>query len=456
MGRAIGTVVVLGGSFAGMLAAAAAARAAERVVIVERDGLEGDEPRKGVPQGRHNHNLYARGREIVERLLPGVTEDLRARGAAVGDSGATGRWILGGHRLARVASGSAGVFASRPWLDAAMRARVLALPNVELLDGTDVLGLEASEGGARVSGVRVCARDAERGERTIAADVVIDATGRGSRTPAWLEALGHRAPEVEELEVRVSYATRAFRRRAQDLEGDRHVIVSGVAPDRPRGGIAFAVTPERWMVLLFAYAGERPSIELEAFRARAASLAPELASVASAEPLDDGATFTYPRAQRRRYDRLAHVPEGLLVLGDALVSTNPCWASGMTSAALQAEALERCIARGPRDLSRRWHAAAIAASADVWEATTSNDRAYACVEGEPPAPFRAIRRYIGALFAAASRDEVLARAAIRVVDRVAHPITVLAPWILLRVARAWLQRRRELPEEAPGAHTVRA
>ncbi|MDQ3035627.1 MAG: FAD-binding monooxygenase, partial [Myxococcota bacterium] len=93
MAHAFGTVVVLGGSMGGMLAAAVAARSAEQVVVIERDALDGDAvARKGVPQGRHNHNLFAGGREVIERLLPGVTADLRARGAIVEDSGATGRW----------------------------------------------------------------------------------------------------------------------------------------------------------------------------------------------------------------------------------------------------------------------------------------------------------------------------------------------------------------------------
>src|SRR5688572_8486074 len=131
MAKRLGTVVVLGGSFGGTIAAAVAARHADRVVLVERDALDGEaRARKGVPQARHNHNLFARGREIVERFLPGFDADLRARGASIVDSGLGVRWSIAGNRLARVDAGHVGMFATRPTIDAAMSGRLRALPNV--------------------------------------------------------------------------------------------------------------------------------------------------------------------------------------------------------------------------------------------------------------------------------------------------------------------------------------
>jgi 2-polyprenyl-6-methoxyphenol hydroxylase-like FAD-dependent oxidoreductase len=428
MAQRFGTVVVLGGSFGGMLAAAVASRHADRVILVERDALDGL-ARKGVPQGRHNHNLLARGREIADRFAPGFDRELRARGASAIDSGGRARWSIRGHRLARVESGHTSIFATRPAIDAALLACLRDLGNVEIRDRTDVLGLLVQ--GDRVSGVRASARGDDSGERAIEGDLVIDATGRGSRTPKWLEELGRAMPPNDELEVRVGYATRTFRRRESDLGGDLAIFVSSVPPHQARGGVVFAVEGERWMVLLFEYAGGKPPLDLDGFRAFASSLgAPDFAELVSrAEPLDDGVPFAYPRAVRRRYDR-TRMPEGLLVFGDAIVSTNPSWGAGMTSAALQAEALDRAFAEGTLG---RWHAAAIAASSEVWESTTGNDRAFDCISGQPHWIERAINTYVNAVCDAAQHDPILARAMIRVIDRVASPPSILRPDLALRV-----------------------
>lgn len=438
MARDIGTVVILGGSIAGLLAAAAAARHAERVVLVERDVLEADRvaPRRGVPQGKHNHNLSAGGRAAMRRLLPGLDDAVRARGGHVADLGREGRWTIGGHRLARATIGHESIVASRPCMDAAVLACVRACPRIEVRDRTDVLGIDVAEG--RVRGVRTVARDVEAGTERLEADLVVDAMGRGSRLSSWL---GLDVP-TEQLDVRVSYATRQFRRRAGDLDGAVAAVVSSVAPGLARGGVAFAIEDERWSVLLFGYGEARPPLALDAFRAYARTLAAnDCALIAEhAEPLGEGEPFRYPRAVRHRYDQVP-LPEGLFVIGDALVSTNPAWAAGMTSAALQARALDERLAQGIPSPSA-WHRAALAASRDVWDGTTSNDRALDAVPGRAPLLLRAlVHPYVRSLAAAAAHDADLSRAFLRVVERLEPPQTVLAPSIVARVlGQRWRAR----------------
>jgi voltage-gated potassium channel Kch len=86
MTRLGGHAIVVGASIGGLLAARALTDFYDDVTIVERDELPLTyEPRKGVPQGRHAHGLLARGREVLEQLFPGFTEQMVAEGALSSD-----------------------------------------------------------------------------------------------------------------------------------------------------------------------------------------------------------------------------------------------------------------------------------------------------------------------------------------------------------------------------------
>jgi 2-polyprenyl-6-methoxyphenol hydroxylase-like FAD-dependent oxidoreductase len=76
----------------------------------------------------------------------------------------------------------------------------------------------------------------------------------------------------------------------------------------------------------------------------------------------------------RRYDRVARVPDGLVVFGDALCHLNPLYGQGMTVAALQALALRDCLRAGRSDIARRFYGAAAEHIEPVWAANRANDR----------------------------------------------------------------------------------
>ena len=60
--------IVIGAGVGGLLAARALADYYDEVTVLERDDLpDANEPRKGVPQGRHAHGLLARGPHRGER-----------------------------------------------------------------------------------------------------------------------------------------------------------------------------------------------------------------------------------------------------------------------------------------------------------------------------------------------------------------------------------------------------
>jgi hypothetical protein len=135
----------------------------------------------GVPQAHHAHAILASGQRAIEALCPGWTRSLIERGAAFGSGS---YYAAGGYLHAPAHDGS--LFASRPLIEAQVRRHVLALPNLRLLDGWQADAPHLRNG--QVAGLHAAPLDGGA-SREIAAELVVDASGRGSRgLPGWRAA----------------------------------------------------------------------------------------------------------------------------------------------------------------------------------------------------------------------------------------------------------------------------
>ena len=431
--------VVLGASVAGLAAAATLAHRFDTVTIVERDPIPPvGEGRRSVPQGRHAHLLLPAGLRALGQLLPGIESDLDEHGAHVIPAPEF-RFNIGAGRLALSDDRLAITGATRPLLEGVIRTRVADLPKVTLLAGQSVNGLTATDDRGRITGVRLAAGSGADG--TLPADLVVDATGRRSDSPAWLETFGYDAPDDERMEVGVHYSTRLFRRYPTDLGGCRHVAIA-TRPGERRGGLALAVEGDRWLVTLVGMVGERPPTELDDFVAYAAGLwRPDLHEVVDgAEPVSEAVTGGFPAHLRRRYDRLRRFPERYVVTGDAVCSLSPVYGQGMTVAIREAQVLGEVLDRHGLDhVGRRCFRRGRSVVDTAWTLATSADLADPDVEGRRTLGWRILNRYVGRAMRAATEDPVVADALLAVNALVAPPPTMFVP----RVARRLLRR---LPE----------
>jgi 2-polyprenyl-6-methoxyphenol hydroxylase-like FAD-dependent oxidoreductase len=441
--------VVLGASMAGLLTARVLTDAYDRVTLVERDILPHDMAhRRGVPQGHHVHALHARGRELLDELFPGFTEQVVQDGAEIGDSLGRVRWQLSGQRLRQVDIGLPGLGASRPFLEGQVQQRVRALPSVRFLENCDVAGLITDSDQRRVTGVRVAHRDGAGTEQTVTADLVVDATGRGSRTPVWLEQFGYPRPEADRVELGLGYSSRRYRLRPRALGNDVGIVVAPT-PGNPRVGAVAPLEGDLHIVTLGGILGDHPPVDPAGFEGFAASVCfPDIAeAIAGADPVSDPVSFRFPVSVRYRYERLRRFPAGLLVIGDAYCSFNPIYGQGMTVAAMEAAALRDLLRRGSPPMFRKYFRR-IAKVVDIpWEIAVGADLALPGVPGRRTARVRMVNAYLPRLHAAAATDSSLASAFIRVLGMVDRPEALLRPDRVLRVLWAHL---RGVPASASG------
>ena len=434
--------VVLGGSLAGLLSARVLADHVDEVVVVDRDDLDGDSQaaRRGVPQGRHTHGLLMRGAEAIEGIVPGFTQGLCERGALRTDVMSRARLLMGDNVLARRPSGLVGIFASRTLIEDEVRRRVREVAGISFLGDHDVTGLLATPDRSRVTGALVTARRAGSADAgspapvELLADLVVDATGRGSRASVWLRELGYQPPEQTEVSAQVLYRTRWFQARPgvlDDLDGD----VVGTRPSFGRGGVALRQEGDRWAVTLTGQHGEDPPGDLPGFLAYAQTLPTQGIAqiVAACPPIGEPLAYRFPTSRWLRWEQLTRRPQGLVVIGDAVCSFNPIYGQGMSSAAHQAQQLRALLVHGGTyDLAARCAAAFAAVVATPWLLATGADRRFPGMAPKP-LPERLLDRYLDRLLAVATDDHHVTLAFVRVLNLLAAPSSLLTPRLAWRV-----------------------
>ncbi|MCB5179730.1 FAD-dependent oxidoreductase [Streptomyces antimicrobicus] len=431
-------VVVVGGSIAGMLAAAAVKDHVASVEVVEAHELpEGPLPRTGVPQAAHIHWLQAGGAEAIDALLPGTVDRLTSAGAhrvpvttdmvIHSPEGWYRRWEHATHFV---------ITASRDLTDSVVRARVLSDPRVRLRSRCRAVGLT---GDARtVTGLRV--EQADGTVRELPADLVVDASGRSSRLPEWLAHLGVTGLAEDHIDSGLAYASRLYRAPVPN----RGWPVVGVQAD-PRlpgpagaGGI-LPIEGDRWHVSLMGGPGGRPTRDPEDFEPFARALRhPVLADLLRhAEPLTE-VSVTHSTANRRHYyERLRSWPEGLVALGDSVATFNPVYAQGMSVAALGAVALRDALATRPSPGLARRAQRAIARPVDTaWTLAVGQDIHFPSTRGKhPTVADRLLHRYVSRLSRTATGSFHAATALTNVLSLQSHPTSLVTPRTLLTALR---------------------
>lgn len=438
--------VVIGAGMAGLLTARVLSDFYRWVSVIERDTLpEAPAHRKGVPQGRHLHTWLSRGSQAIGELFPGLLDELREAGAEVADDGdlsrahyQTGRHVL--NRVGRFADPAALVNyqASRPFLEFHVGRRVWALGNVTLLGGHDVIEPILRDGA--ITGVRIAKRD-NGIESELSADLLVDAGGRGTRTPAFLDSAGYGLPAEKRNPMVAAYASQML---AVPSGRIAEQAVAILRQGRGKPAVVFMAYENDRSMLTVGRVNDDSELptDFDGMLRQAKPVVPSAMhqELRTAEPVGKVAHYRSAGDVWRRYEAMDSFPKGLLVIGDALCSFNPIYAQGMTVASLQALALRDCLADGDEDLASRFFGAAAEHIAPVWEMNQARDQyMWPDPAKRRPLIWRLRDRFVEVVLRAAAKDIAVTEQMYRVNNLVDPPTRLQEPSLLRRVLVANLR-----------------
>lgn len=451
--------IVIGGSIAGLLAARVLADAFDRVTILDRDHFPAHPAsRGGAPQAHHTHVLLARGQQVYEQLFPGFADELAAEGAPRLEWGYDTLLYTLGVWLPRIHTGLSTSMCSRDLLEFTVRKRVAAHPNVETLEGRDVTGLLATESGSRVTGVRTRLRPHARESSTTAsgegdsgpsdtagsmgADLVVDASGRSSRTPEWLKELGFPPPSETTVNSFLGYASRLYSPPPGYHSDVKSFILRGRGKLIQRGGVLYPIEGDRWLVTLAGAARDYPPLEDAEFLKFAETLGdPPLLyqAIKDAQPISPIVGYQRTDNRWRHYEHLERFPDNFVVLGDAVCAFNPVYGQGLTVAALDALTLQRCVKeqRGRTGNLHNLEGMALPFQRELvknletpWLMATNEDFRYPETQGAKPGRLtHLLHRYFDRVVVSSSKNVDLFRAFVLVSNLLKPPSMLFSPGI---------------------------
>jgi flavin-dependent dehydrogenase len=447
--------IVIGASIAGLCAARVLSDHFDQVTVYDRDVLPSSPGhRSAVPQDRHVHILMARGAAEFEALFPGLLDDMVAAGVAKLENqpdsihfGAAGHVLGTGHTLRNAFTA---YVPSRKQLEWQIRRRTAALAGVEIVQRDVNAPRFDGERGA-VTGVEL---SGPGDNEFVPADLVVDASGRGTRLPAWLYEWGFTRPEEQTVDVGIGYATQQLR-IPNGLIAEK-VVVAGVSRTQPAGLGMLFYEDGTWGLTTFTV-GHTTTPQTFAEMCTVADEvlpAPVAAAIRQAEPLGDIAFHRYPVSRWRRYDKLERFPAGIVPFGDAVVSFNPTYGQGMTMTALQAGHLRRLLGCGTRHLAYDLGRATAKTTYPVWTMNAIGDLTLHGSEGPAPWWYRPVGALFDQFLGAAESDPVLAEWFLRRFSLLDSLYMVPSPGIIGRAIRYnmsqwWAQRRSTAPALDP-------
>jgi 2-polyprenyl-6-methoxyphenol hydroxylase-like FAD-dependent oxidoreductase len=452
MGHHVGQqAVVIGGSMTGLMTARVLADHFDAVTVLERDHID-DRPtlHQSIPQGSHLHGLLLGGQQVMASLYPGFVKELEALGAARCRAGTevvfylpTGKaYSMTGTVQEPRDLGFDITCQSRGLLEYCVRHCTLQLANIAFAGGSTVHGLVYADG--RIRGVHYN----QAGEtHCLAADLVVDAGGRRSHVPRWLTTLGCPAPEVTTIGVDIAYASTKFRVPETYDEPERLLGFIGPPPDFPDGAILEIIERGTWHGTLMGRFRNYPPHDEAGFMAFAKALhTPKLYDlIKDAERVADITAYRFPTSLRHHYERLTTVPEGLMVLGDAISSVNPFYGQGMSAAALQVQALQQILstrtsrAQGLDGLAGDFFPEAAAIVERPWTLAALRDFAYPGTRGERPTDLEEQAQYFADVDALTADDLEVQRLVTEVLN-LAKPLSALREEPLRSRVKAYKRR----------------
>ncbi len=449
--RGRGTAVVIGGSIAGIAAAKVLSDSFERVIVLEKDGPHRRrEGRPGAAQGWHLHHLLTAGQIELERIFPGIVDDMVREGAFKVDMAAQYRIRLGGTWKKPGTSDIQIVCAGRPLLEWCVRRRLDDEPRISFRYESEVADLVFERGADTVIGVAV-QRNGD-GIDVIPAEFVVDASGKNTRLPEILDRIGIGAPEVEQDIINCFYSTMHHRVPPERQWQDKVMVICyAYRPYEDTYAAQYYTDSSRTILStsLVAYNCYSPPRTAREFRAFADLMpSPVIGeNIDGLEPASPIYNFRYPNMLRLRYEKKRNLPRALLAVGDAYTSADPVSGLGMTLALKEVREMQVLLAKygaGHPDLPRRYYRSISRMADTAWFVIREQNLRFGWikdVDKKRPFYFRALTWYMDRLIELVHDDLDAYREFLAVVHLVKPPSALMRPGVAGRVLGKWARTR---------------
>ncbi|MCA0453572.1 MAG: FAD-dependent monooxygenase [Chloroflexi bacterium] len=441
--------VVIGGSMTGMLTAQVLTHHYAKVTIIERDQLPDEaEIRDGAPQARHLHVLLAKGLEIVEKLLPGIEAEMVAHGATTQFWGRDTTMYMERGWMPSFESEMKTHGISRVLLEWLVRKRIRANTKITIMERTVVKQLLTNDSRQQVTGVEIQPKGTMT-TSTIHADLVIDASGRGSNAAEWLTSFGYEQVTETVVNSFLGYATRRYKRPANFPAHLKMITIQSLPPVHLSGGVIMEVENGECLVTVAGVNKNYPPTDeagfVEFVRTLLSPVIYDL--IRDAEPLSK--VYGYQRTENRirHYERFTRWPDGFIVLGDAACAFNPIYGQGMTTGAMEADDLGKLLdeykGRDQTGMAKAFQKRLAKLIETPWLMATSEDLRYPATEGAAPNwRIRLVQQYIQRIIAIMPDHPEAADVFLHVMNLVQPPTQLFRPSLLVKVLGSLLTKKK--------------
>jgi 2-polyprenyl-6-methoxyphenol hydroxylase-like FAD-dependent oxidoreductase len=415
-------------------AAGVLAKYFDQIDILERDQTPlSAETRSGTPQDNHAHGLLAGGLKALNDIYPDFDGDLATAGAvSVNVSGDIRYEKPGIAKLPQRDFGILMLSASRPLIESVLRRRTLAAANVLLWSNcrvTELLSIGANA--AAVQGVRFDTRGGPT--ITLDADLVIDASGRGSLALGFLRTLGWEEPPTTHVGLDITYSTAIVAVPAHSALNWKVALTLPDPPHQPLNAVLLPAEGNRWMISVAdrGIAGRIDSWDAFLGALDRLSTTTLRDALQHAQPPAAIRNYRFPASVWKHFERLPRLPRGLIPIGDAICRFNPIYGQGMSAAVQQSRLLQTALAGAayqPDPLSAA-QAAFMSGLESIlqapWTMALNSDLAFPQTQATRPDHFERSQGAQAALFRTIVDDPIVHRAFVEV----SH---LLQPYSLLR------------------------
>ncbi|MGG1342040.1 FAD/NAD(P)-binding protein [Bacillus toyonensis] len=429
--------IVIGGSMAGKFAAKALSTSFKEVIILEvGDKWDGKASRKRVPQSDHPHVLLKGGEKAIEELFPTITNELIEAGSIINNFTRDLKWHQFGLWKQPFIGEVHMIQQSRPLLEWHIQKRIDQVSNITITYKTLVNGLLIDGKLNKVCGVKV--KYLETGmQEEVHADIVVDASGFGSKSMEWLREY---EIEVQEEKVRIDlfYATRMFQLKENEELDCCNMLMSPSFPENPYGVLIQTIEDNRYFVTFSGYANEKaPQTDNEFYDfAENLSIPNVTEFLNKAEGITDIKTYKIPYQVRRRFDLVNNVPEGLLVVGDAQCRFDPVFGQGVSVAAMEAHQLQLLL-QSRKQLDKTFTQQFYKKTADIietpWDMTTTEISRHPQLKRELTTKQKFQLWYTKQIYRLSASDSDVYIRLVRVMNLIRSPFHLFHPKVLLAV-----------------------